>query len=103
MAIIKITNENFEKEVIQADVPVLIDFWAAWCGPCMMQAPALDELADAYKNIKIGKINIDEEPELAMKFGVMSIPTLMYFKGGEATETLVGLRSADQIAEALKL
>ena len=103
MEIIKITKDNFEKEVKESKQPVLVDFWAAWCGPCMMQGPVMDEIADEYKNIKVGKINLDEEQALAMKFGVTSIPTLVYFKNGEIAETLIGLRSKEQIAEALGL
>lgn len=103
MDILKITNDNFEKEVIESEVPVLVDFWAAWCGPCMMQGPVLDELAGEYDSIKIGKINVDEEPMLAMKFNVTGIPTMMYFKGGEAVETMVGLRSKDQLVQVLGL
>lgn len=103
MEIIKITQENFQQEVTESKQPVLIDFWAAWCGPCMMQGPVMDEIAAEYSNIKVGKINIDEEQALAIKYGVSSIPTLMYFKDGKAAETLVGLRSKEQIAEALGL
>lgn len=103
MDIIKITKDNFEAEVTNSDKPVLVDFWAGWCGPCMMQGPVLDEIADEYDNIKVGKINIDEQQELAIRFGVMSIPTLMYFKGGEAAETLVGLRSKEQLVQSLGL
>lgn len=103
METIKITKENFEAEVVNAGTPVLVDFWAGWCGPCMMQGPILDEMADEYDGIKIGKINIDEEQQLAMKFGVTSIPTLMYFKDGKAVETLVGLRSKEQLVEVLGL
>lgn len=103
MEIIKITQDNFEQEVTEATQPVLIDFWAAWCGPCMMQGPVMDEIAEEYGNIKVGKINIDEEQALAIKYGVSSIPTLMYFKDGKAVETLVGLRSKEQIAQALGL
>lgn len=103
MDIIKITKDNFETEVTNSDKPVLVDFWAGWCGPCMMQGPVLDEIADEYDNIKVGKINIDEQQELAIRFGVMSIPTLMYFKGGEAVETLVGLRSKEQLVQGLGL
>lgn len=103
MDIIKITKDNFEAEVINSDKPVLVDFWAGWCGPCMMQGPVLDEIADEYDNIKVGKINVDEQQELAIRFGVMSIPTLMYFKSGEAVETLVGLRSKEQLVQSLGL
>lgn len=103
MEIIKITQENFQQEVTESKQPVLIDFWAAWCGPCMMQGPVMDEIAAEYSNIKVGKINIDEEQALAIKYGVSSIPTLMYFKDGKAAETLVGLRSKEQIAQALGL
>lgn len=103
MDIIKITKDNFEAEVVNSDKPVLVDFWASWCGPCMMQGPVLDEMAAEYENIKIGKINIDEQQELAIKFGVMSIPTLMFFKDGKPTDTLVGLRSKEQLAESLGL
>lgn len=103
MEIIKITKDNFDSEVKNADVPVLVDFWASWCGPCMMQGPVLEEFANEYDGVKVGKINIDEEQELAMKYGVSSIPTLIYFKDGKVSETLVGLRSKDQIAQALAL
>lgn len=103
MEVIKITKDNFEKEVIESSKPVLIDFWAAWCGPCMMQGPVIDELANEYDNIKVAKINVDEEGELAMNFGVSSIPTLIYFKGGQIVETLVGLRSKEQLVQALGL
>ena len=103
MEIIKITKDNFEAEVLNSEKPVLVDFWASWCGPCMMQGPVLDEMAGEYDQIKIGKINVDEQQELAIRFGVMSIPTLMYFKGGEPVEKLVGLRSKEQLAESLGL
>ncbi len=103
MDIIKITKENFEEEVLKSEKPVLVDFWAGWCGPCMMQGPVLDEMAGEYDNIKIGKINIDEQQELAFKFGVMSIPTLMFFKDGKPADTLVGLRSKEQIVQSLGL
>lgn len=103
MKTVKITNDNFEKEVKESNQPVLIDFWASWCGPCMMQGPVMDEIAEEYGNIKVGKINVDEEQELAIKFGVSSIPTLMYFRDGKAVKTLVGLRSKEQIAQDLGL
>ena len=103
MEIVKITKDNFEKEVIGSDIPVLVDFWASWCGPCMMQGPVLDELAGEYDTIKIGKINVDEEQLLAMKFNVTGIPTMICFKGGEAVQTMVGLRSKEQLIQALDL
>ena len=103
MDIIKITKENLEADVLNSEKPVLVDFWASWCGPCMMQGPVLDEMAGEYDNIKIGKINIDEQQELAIKYGVMSIPTLMFFKDGKPTDTLVGLRSKEQLAQSLGL
>lgn len=103
MSTVKITKDNFEKEVKESNQPVLIDFWASWCGPCMMQGPVMDEIAEEYGNIKVGKINVDEEQELAIKFGVSSIPTLMYFRDGKAVKTLVGLRSKEQIAQELGL
>ena len=103
MEIIKITKDNFDQEVLKSDKPVLIDFWAGWCGPCMMQGPVLDDLAAENDNIKIGKINVDEEQELAIKFGVMSIPTMMFFKNGKVSDTLVGLRSKEQLIQSLGL
>ena len=103
MEIIKITQGNFDSEVKASEKPVLVDFWASWCGPCMMQGPVLDEIAEEYDSIKVGQINVDEEQALAVKFGVMSIPTLMYFKDGQAVNTLVGLRSKEQIVQELGL
>ena len=103
MEIIKITKDNFEKEVIESEKPVLIDFWATWCGPCMMQGPVMDEIAAENDNIKIGKINVDEEQELAIKFGVSSIPTLKFFKNGKEEKTLIGLHTKEQIFERIEL
>ena len=103
MELMKITQDNFKQEVLESDKPVLVDFWAAWCGPCKMQSPVLDEMADEYDSIKIGKINIDEEQALAVQFGVSSIPTLILFQNGKAAQTLVGLHSKEQIAQALNL
>lgn len=80
---IEITAENFAQEVLNSDKPVLIDFWAAWCGPCRMLSPVVDEVADENPGIKVGKVNVDEQGELAMKFGISSIPTLMLFKDGK--------------------
>lgn len=103
MDIIKITGDNFQKEVIESEIPVLIDFWAPWCGPCQMQGPVMEDIAGEYGSVKVGKINVDEEQALAVRYGITSIPTLMYFKDGKDVNTLVGLRSKEQIAESLGL
>jgi thioredoxin 1 len=101
MAEITITKENFASEVLQSDIPVLVDFWATWCGPCRMIAPVIDQLAAEYAGrVKVGKINVDEQPELAVQFGIVSIPTVKVFRGGQCTASLVGLRSKAEL-EAL--
>ena len=101
MAEITITKENFVSEVLQSDIPVLVDFWATWCGPCRMIAPVIDQLAAEYAGrVKIGKINVDEQGELAAQFGIVSIPTVKVFRGGQCTASLVGLRSKAEL-EAL--
>ena len=90
MSVLNITSENFEQEVMKSDKPVLLDFWATWCGPCRMVSPVIDEIAEERSDIKVGKINVDEQMELAAKYGVMSIPTLMVIKNGEVSNQSVG-------------
>ena len=92
MAVVTITLENFEAEVIKSDKPVLVDFWAPWCGPCRMLSPVVDEIAEEKTDIKVGKVNVDEQEELAMRFGIMSIPTLIVFKNGEAVKKTMGVQ-----------
>ena len=100
MSEVRLTKNNFKDEVLNSDIPVLVDFWATWCGPCRMVAPIVEEIADEYDGrIKVGKVNVDEEPELAMQFRVASIPTLMVFKNGQLVNTAVGYRpKADILA-----
>lgn len=98
MAEVRLTSENFENEVLKSDVPVIVDFWATWCGPCKMIAPNLEQLAkDNEGKIKVGKINVDEEIALASKFGIASIPTLMLFKDGKLVNTSVGYMNLSQL------
>ncbi|MCI1305158.1 MAG: thioredoxin [Lachnospiraceae bacterium] len=99
MAAIKITKENFEQEVLKSDVPVLIDFWASWCGPCKMLSPTVDEVANETDRFKVGKINVDEEGDLAVKYGVSAIPTLVVFKNGAEAGRSVGVIRKDQILD----
>ena len=103
MAEIVITEKNFESEVIQSDKPVLVDFWADWCGPCRMLAPVIDEISQEYaEEIKVGKINVDEQLWLAQKFHVASIPTVMLFKNGQVADTMVGFRPKAQIEKMFR-
>lgn len=101
MAVIKVTEENFETQVLKSDVPVLVDFWATWCGPCRMQGPIIDELAGEVSGVKFAKLDVDENMSLAMKYGVSSIPTLIVFSGGEAVSTVVGLQNKEGVKRLL--
>ena len=92
MAALKITKENFQSEVLEAKGTVLVDFWASWCGPCKMIGPIIDQIADERSDVKVGKINVDEQPELATQFKVMSIPTLMVFKDGQVVNQSMGAK-----------
>lgn len=101
MSTIKITNDNFEQEVLKSDKPVLLDFWASWCAPCRMVSPLIDEISNEVTTAKVGKINIDEQPELASAFGVMSIPTLAVMKNGKVVKSMVGVRPKSAILKML--
>lgn len=100
---IVVTSENFENEVIKSDKPVLIDFWASWCGPCQMLAPVIENLAEEVENAKICKVNVDEEPKLAEKFNVMAIPTLVVMKSGEVVYSDSGIKSKSEILKLLEV
>lgn len=102
MSELKITKENYEKEVANSPVPVLLDFWADWCGPCRMLSPILAEVAQEAEGFKVGKVNVDEEQELAQTFGVMSIPMLAVVKNGKVEKTSVGVRPKSEILQMLK-
>ena len=102
MSALHITKENFENEVLNSDKPVLVDFWATWCGPCRMLLPVIEELAGEITNAKICKINVDEQPELAAKFNVVTIPTLMIFKNGQVVNTTIGVRPKAEIIKMLQ-
>ena len=103
MAAITITNDNFATEVLNSDVPVLVDFWASWCGPCKMLSPLVEEVAAACDGTyKVGKVNVDDEGDLAEQFGIMSIPTLLVFKNGEVANKSIGVIGKDQILALVK-
>lgn len=96
-----INTANFEEKVIKSDKPVLVDFWATWCGPCQMQGPVIEQLADEAKDFYVGKVNVDQEPELQMKFDISSIPSLLIFKNGNCVKTLVGFHTKEQILQEM--
>lgn len=103
MSTLVITKDNFQSEVINSDQPVLLDFWASWCGPCRMVSPLVDQIAEEMEGkAKVGKINVDEQPELASQFGVMSIPTLVVLKDGEVVKKSVGARPKDEIVAMIE-
>jgi len=102
MAIVNITNANFKEEVLDSDKKVLVDFWAPWCGPCRMVSPIVDEIAEENSAIKVAKVNIDEQPQLASQYGVMSIPTLIVFENGEVADKAVGARNKSFILQMLE-
>lgn len=101
MSAININKTNFQNEVMNSEKPVLLDFWASWCGPCRMVGPIVDEIAAERGDLKVGKVNVDEQPELAGRFGVMSIPTLVVMKNGKVTNQAVGVRPKAQILAML--
>ncbi len=102
MSVIEVTKENFQSEVLQSNKTVLIDFWAQWCGPCRMLSPVVDEIANEQTQIKVCKINVDNEPELATQFGVMSIPTLVVIKDGKVVNQSVGVQPKENILTMVK-
>ena len=102
MGVIHLTKENFQKEVLEAEVPVLVDFWATWCGPCQMVGPIVEELAGEVTDAKICKVDVDDQPELARKYHVMSIPTFLVFRNGEVAKRYMGAMPKEQLMELLK-
>lgn len=102
MSALTITDSSFDQEVLKSDIPVVIDFWAAWCQPCRMVSPVIDELAKEYEGkVKVGKVNVDENNQIASQYGVMSIPSVMVFKNGAPSKTLVGVQSKDTYKNAI--
>ncbi len=101
MSVVKLDSVNFQQEILNAESAALVDFYADWCGPCKMVSPIVDEIAEEYSSIKVGKVNVDESPELAVSFGVVSIPTLVVMKDGKELTRIVGYRPKEDILEAL--
>ena len=102
MAVLHLTKENFQKEVLEADVPVVVDFWATWCGPCQMVGPVVEEIADEVTDAKICKVDVAQQPELARQYKVMSIPTFLVFKNGEMVKRDMGYKPKDELLDLLK-
>jgi thioredoxin len=102
MSVIELTKDNFEAEVLNSDVPVLVDFWAPWCGPCKMLSPVIEEVAKQAQGFKVGKVNTDENQELAMKYNIRTIPTLIVFKDGKEFNKSIGVISKDEILNLVK-
>lgn len=102
MSTLNINDENFQKEVMESEKPVLLDFWAPWCGPCRMVSPVIDEVAGEIEGVKVVKINVDEQPAIAGKFGVMSIPTLVVIKNGKVVDSSVGVKPKEHIIKMLE-
>lgn len=102
MAAIFVSNENFESEVLKSDVPVLVDFWAPWCGPCQMLGPIIEDIAEENADIKVCKVNVEENPDLAVQYKIMNIPTIVAFKNGEVYKKSVGIISKSEILELVK-
>jgi len=102
MSVITLNSKNFETEVLQSTKPVLVDFWASWCGPCRMMSPVVESIAESTTEAVVGKVNVDDEPELARKYGVMSIPTLAVFKNGQPVKKSVGAKSKEAVLQLLK-
>ncbi len=99
MSVVTVTSDNFEKEVLESNKPVLVDFWAVWCGPCRMLSPVVDKIAEENPALKVCKVNVDEQTELAQRFGIMSIPTLISFRDGRLVNKSVGVISKEQILD----
>lgn len=102
MSVMVVTKDNFKKEVLESDIPVLLDFWAPWCGPCRMVSPVVDEISQEISHAKVGKVNVDEQPELAAQFKIMSIPTLVVIKEGKVASTSVGAKPKAEILNMIK-
>jgi thioredoxin 1 len=103
MAEVTLNDKNFDEEVIKSTLPVLVDFWAVWCGPCQMQNPILEEVAKEYEGkVKVGKLNVDDNPQSASRYNVMSIPTLILFKGGQIVKQMIGVQSKETLEEEFK-